>query len=149
MPISLTAGDGRHSLSAHVAAKGAEIHAKYGPLFGWREMQQLLQDRAHVRYPCELDFNAAQLQPGEFAHPAPKGDRPEDGFTMFVHPFFMTQMDKIPYLVLYQLVLVNYGDFASPEDAETFGASALGLSRDEYYQTLCELADEISCSASC
>lgn len=40
-------------------------------------------------------------------------------------------------------MLINYGEFALPEDAETFGASALGLSKDEYYATLCEMADEI------
>ena len=46
---------------------------------------------------------------------------------MYVHPFFMTQLEQVPLLVLYQLVLVNYGAFAAPEDAETFGAAALGL----------------------
>jgi hypothetical protein len=40
-------------------------------------------------------------------------------------------------------VLVNYGDFASANDAETFGAAALGLGKEEYYQTLCELADQL------
>jgi hypothetical protein len=29
------------------------------------------------------------------------------------------------------------------DNAETFGAAALGLSKDEYYATLCEMADEI------
>ncbi len=72
-----------------------------------------------------------------------KGARPEDGFTMHVHPFFMTQLERVPELVLYQLVLVNYGEFATAEDAETFGAAALGISRDEYYASLCELADAI------
>ena len=36
---------------------------------------------------------------------------------MFVHPLFMTQLERVPHLVLYQLVLVNYGEFASGEDA--------------------------------
>ena len=80
-----------------------------------------------MRYPCEIVFDAAPLQAGEFAHPVAKGDRPEDGFTLYVHPFFMTQLEQVPLLVLYQLVLVNYGAFAAPEDAETFGAAALGL----------------------
>jgi hypothetical protein len=62
---------------------------------------------------------------------------------MHVHPYFATQPDRVPYLVLYQLVAVNYGEFASAEDAEAFGASALGLSQDEYYRTLCQMADEI------
>lgn len=140
----LTAEDARQSLRAHVAAKGEEIRAKYGPHIGWAELQRILQDRSCVRYPCEIVFDAAPLQPGEFAWPEPKGSKPEDGFTMYVHPFFMTQLDAVPYLVLYQLVLVNYGPFASPDDAETFGAAALGLSRDDYYAALCELADQIA-----
>jgi hypothetical protein len=119
-----------------------EIFAKYGPRIGWKELQLILRDRECVRYPCEIAFDAAPLLDGEFAHPVPKSERPEDGFTMFVHPLFMTQLERVPHLVLYQIVLVNYGEFASPEDAEIFGASALGISKDEYYETLCELADE-------
>jgi hypothetical protein len=144
MPTRLTAEDARRSLREHVAAKGEEIRAKYGPRIGWAELQRILQDRSCVRYPCDIVFDATPLQPGEFAWPAPKGDRPEDGFTLYVHPFSLTQLDVVPYLVLYQLVLVNYGPFASPDDAETFGAAALGLDKDEYYARLCELADQIA-----
>ncbi|MDW8310472.1 MAG: hypothetical protein RMK20_13950 [Verrucomicrobiales bacterium] len=140
----LTAQDARQSLAAHVAARGEEIRAKYGPRIGWTELQRILQDRSCVRYPCEIVFDAAPLQPGEFAWPEPKGPKPEDGFTMYVHPLFMTQLDAVPHLVLYQLVLVNYGPFASPDDAETFGAAALGLSKDDYYAALCELADQVA-----
>ena len=50
--------------------------------------------------------------------------------------------------MLYQLVLVNYGEFASAADAETFGATALGISKDEYYEALCEMADEIGACGS-
>ncbi len=62
---------------------------------------------------------------------------------MCVHPCYMMQLADLPYLVLYQLVLVNYGAFASPDDAETFGAAALGLSNDDYYHTICELAEQL------
>jgi hypothetical protein len=55
----------------------------------------------------------------------------------------MTRLEEVPLLVLYQLVLVNYGPFASAADAEVFGAGALGISSDEYYQALCQIADEI------
>ena len=143
MAIQLTAEDARQSLNAHVAAKGAELFEKYGPRLGWPELQRILADRAQVRYPCEIIFDAGLLQPGEFAHPVARGERPEDGFVMHVHPVFLTQLSHVPALVLYQLVLVNYGAFASAEDAETFGAAALGITRDEYYQTLCALADQV------
>jgi len=143
MAIKLTVDDARQSLHAHVAAKGAEIREKYGPGIGWPELLRLLEDRAFVRYPCEIVFDAAPLEAGEFAHPVARGDRPEDGFTMYVHPFFMAQLPQVSCLVLYQLVLVNYGEFASPDDAEVFGASALGLTRDEYYDQLCTMADQL------
>ncbi|MGD0614804.1 MAG: hypothetical protein ABSA69_05090 [Verrucomicrobiota bacterium] len=143
MAIQLTAQDARQSLNAHVAAKGAEIRAKYGPTLGWRELLRILEDREVVRYPCEIVFDSGPLLPGEFAHPVARGKRPEDGFVMCVHPSFITQRERVPHLVLYQLVLVNYGEFASAEDAETFGAAALGLARDDYYQALCALADQV------
>jgi hypothetical protein len=143
MAKQLTAADARQSLTAHVAAKGAEIHEKYGPVIGWAQLQAILQDRACVRYPCELVFDASRLHPGEFAHPEPRGELPEEGFTLYVHPVYMTQLAEVPLLALYQLVAVNYGEFASADDAETFASHALGLPRDEYYQAVCGLADQL------
>jgi hypothetical protein len=133
----------RQSLNSAVAALGVEIREKYGPRIGWSQLLQILQDRKCARYPCEIAFDAGPLQPGEFAHPVPKAAHPADGFRIHVHPYFMMQLDQVPLLVLYQLVVVNYGAFASPDDAETFGAAALGLPKDEYYHTLCRLADEL------
>jgi len=143
MSRQLTAEDARQSLTAHVESKGIEVYGKYGPVIGWSSLLALLADRAYVRYPCEIAFDASQLQPGEFAHPVPLGERPEDGFRMAVHPMFSTQLDRVPALVLYQLVAVNYGEFASADDAETFGAAALGLTRDEYYAQLCAWSDQL------
>jgi hypothetical protein len=139
--------DARQSLNMAAAATGVGIYEKYGPRIGWAQLLQILQDRACVRYPCEIVFDAGPLEAGEFAHPIPRGDRPEDGFSMYVHPWFMTQLEQVPLLVLYQMVLVNYGGFAASEDAEAFGAAALGLVRDDYYHALCRLADELAPSA--
>jgi hypothetical protein len=150
MPTQLTADDARQSLTAHVAAKGAELFEKYGPQIGWKELQLILNDRSCVRYPCEIVFDSSALRSGEFAHPAARTGRPEDGFTIFVHPLFLTQLHQVPLLVLYQLVLVNYGPFASADDAETFGSNALGCSREEYYHALCKLADQVDlCGIGC
>ena len=144
MATQLTAEDAKQSLNAHVTAKGAEIFEKYGPEIGWKQLLRILEDRTAVRYPCEIAFDAAPLQPGELAYPAPKGAYPEEGFRIYVHPSFMMRLEYVPHIVLYQLVLVNYGEFASADDAETFAAAALGLGKDEYYQTLCRLADELA-----
>jgi hypothetical protein len=144
MSRSLTAEDARESLNAHIAAKGREIHQKYGPHIGWTQLTRLLEDRACVRYPCEILFDASVLQPGEFAHPVARSVRPEDGFVMHVHPSFELQLDSVAFPVLYQLVLVNYGEFASAEDALAFGAGALGLPPEKYYEALCQIADRLA-----
>jgi hypothetical protein len=143
MATQLTAEGAQQSLTAHVEARGIEVFVKYGPQIGWGELQRLLMDRAYVRYPCEIVFDAANLLAGEFAYPHPRGEAPEEGFTMFVHPVFMLELARVPALALYHLVAVNYGEFASSDDAETFGAAALGLTRDEYYAMLCEAADQV------
>jgi hypothetical protein len=143
MPKQLTTEDARQSLRDHVAAKGAEIRARFGPHLGWAELSRLLEDRKFVRYPCTIAFNSLPLQLGEFAYPEPLGSRPDAGYRICVHPRFEADLEAVPALVLYQLVAVNYGDFATAEDAEAFGAAALGLSRDEYYQRLCACADLI------
>jgi hypothetical protein len=143
MATSLTADDARQSLTTHALTKGEEIRVKYGPTIGWNELLRILEDRSACRYPCEIVFDAAHLQDGEFAFPMAKGELPEAGFIIYVHPGFMKQSDRVPYLVLYQLVLVNYGEFVSEQDAETFGASALGLTNEEYYEILCSMADEV------
>lgn len=143
MPVQLTTDDFKQSLSSHVAGKGEELRAKYGAAIGWRELGSILEDRAFCRYPCEIRFDSSELQPGEAAHAVARGQSPEEGFTMYVHPALMLRLDRVPHLVLYQLVAVNYGEFASADDAETFGAAALGLNKDDYYTTLCQLSDQL------
>jgi hypothetical protein len=150
MPIQLTAEDAKQSLAAHVAAKGAEIYQMYGPTIGWKELLRILEDRTCIRYPCEILFDPGPLQSGECALAVPKGERPEDGFCLHVHPFCMSQLHFVPHLAFYQLVLVNYGEFASSDDAEIFGAASLGISQEEYYDVLCSLHDAVSgSSATC
>ena len=141
MSRQLTVNDARESLSLHLESKGQGILEAYGPNLGWKDLVRLLEDRRFVRYPCEIVFDNSALEPGEFAHPVPRGERPDEGFVLQVHPVFMTQLQRVPELILYQLVLVNYGDFATSDDAEIFGAAALGISRDAYYEAICELAD--------
>jgi hypothetical protein len=143
MERKLTVEDARQSLTSHAAEKGLQLREKYGPHIGWNELSQILQDRSLVRYPCEILFDANGLLPGEMAHPFPNAESPEAGFKLHIHPIFMTQLEQVPALALYQLVLVNYGEFASAEDAEAFGAAALGLSTDDYYAQLCALAEHV------
>ena len=137
------ADDARESLSADIAAKASAIRRKYGPEIGWNELQRLLEDRDCAPFPCEVRFDSEPLLPGEFAHPVPKGANRDQGFIIYVHPFYASELARVPYLVLPQLVLINYGESATADDAETFGSLALGLSKEDYYRALCELSGRI------
>ena len=148
MPRQLTAEDARQSLRDHVAAKGGELREKYGPRVAWSDLEKILTDRALVRYPTEIVFDAAPLQPGELAYAQPLGEHPAAGFRISVHPQFEAVPDDALSVVLYQLTAVNYGDFAPSADAESFGAAALGIEPEAYYQRLCALADSLAAPAA-
>jgi len=143
MARELKSKTARHCLSEEVAAKGLEIRDKYGPQIGWDELARLLQDRSCVPYPCEVKFDSAPLLPGEFAHPMARGTTPDEGYIIYIHPIYASQLPSVSYLVLHQLGLINYGDSATLDDAEVFGSSALGLSKEDYYHALCELSAQI------
>ena len=143
MPTQLTAEDGRQSMQAHAASKGAELYQKYGPAIGWGQLLKILNDRSLVRYPCVVLFDGSPLMSGECAYAQAKSENPNDGFTVYIHPFFVSTTHDAVLLTLYQLVVVNYGPFASSDDAESFGAAALGISRDEYYERMCQIADRL------
>ena len=143
MARQLTSEHVRVSLSAQIAAQAREIRQKYGTQMGWDQLLRLLQDREFVRVPCEIRFAAEPLLAGEFAHAQPKGPHPEEGFAIYIHPRYAKDLALVPYLVLHQLVLVNFGTSATAEDAEIFGSGALGLTKDEYYTALCALSEQV------
>lgn len=143
MARQLNNQDAHQELEAKIAAEAAMIHQRYGPRLDWSQLLLLLEDRAFVHFPCEIRFDAEPLLPGEFAHVAARGLREEDGFTIYLHPFYALQLERAVYLVLHQLVRVNYGAVAGPEDAETFGALALGVDKTDYYRSLCELSGQL------
>ncbi len=144
MSKKLSAQDAVDSMHAHAEVKGGEIHAKYGPSIGWSQIERILADRACVRYSCRVELNPAPLEPGEIACALADASLGEGGHTIYVHPYFCDHLDQAAWWVLYQLVVVNYGGFAAAAHAEVFGAAALGITREEYYNGLCKMADDVA-----
>ncbi len=142
--VKPTVEDGRRALCEHAAGRARLARARYGPEIDMPAMLRLLGDAEVVRHPVEICFEAAPLEPGEFAYASPCGERPHEGFRLFVHPHFEDRPEALPLLIAYHLVRINYGVVATHEHAEIFGATLLGMTRDEYYETLCALADEIA-----
>ena len=129
------------ALRDHVVTRATEARAKFGDRIGRAEMMCLLEDRAVVRYPLGVRFDAGPLEHGEFACLEALGERPADGYCLFIHPMFEPVNDLLPLLIAYYIPSVNYGDVATHVEAELFGATLLGLDAEEYYRILCSVAD--------
>lgn len=125
-----------HSKKHTLRVKARQMREKLGPHPRWAALQVLLADRKFLPVPCEIVFDADLLLPGEFAHTVPTAD----SYLICIHPVYADQNDALPLVALQQLALVLGGPRVSPEEAEEFGATCLGLSREEYYAALCELA---------
>ena len=143
MGQQLTEQDGKAALRDHVEQKAIEARLSHGLHIDAQEIIRILDDRSVTRYPVGIRFDSEPLEAGEFAWPMPLGDHPSAGFCLFVHPWFENQPDAWPLLISYHIPSINYGDIASHDDAECFGAALIGIDTEEYYKALCELVDSI------
>jgi len=141
-PQQELAKEAREALLGHAIDIGLEARQRYGEI-DYPTLLSLLEDKKVVRFPVRIEFDASELQPGEFAWAAPLGDHPKDGYCLYVHPRFEHRERDLPLLIAYHLVCVNYGDVATREAAEAFGAALFGLAPDDYYRRVCALADEL------
>ena len=141
---SITPEAAQRAFLDHIEDKARAARLAYGLYIDAEAIGRMLHDPAVVRYPVTLHFDAAPLQPHEFAFAKPLGFHPSDGYALCVHPAFRSQPENIPLLVAYHIPSINYGGLADSDAAELFGATLLGLEVDTYYAALCELADSIS-----
>lgn len=139
-----TAEEGRQSLRDHVVLKATQARMSRAGLIDSAAITGMLADRAVVRYPLGIRFDAEPLQPGEFACLEPLGAHPADGFCLFVHPMLKGADDILPMVVAYYIPSVNYGEVASHVEAELFGATLLGVDVEDYYRQLCHVADSVA-----
>ena len=148
--IRPTEEDGKRSLVDHAADKAWEARQTFAPGSPPGELpvealRAMLEDRRFVRYPVKLAFDAGPLQSGEFAIALPGEDGKGAGeYVVTVHPVFENDLATLPKLVAYHLVCVNYGEIASHEAAEAFGAALMGMDIDDYYNQLCQVADALT-----
>jgi hypothetical protein len=145
---SLNEEAGYEALRGHVVEKARLARARHGPVIDEGAMLRILLDPEVIRFPTVVRYDAEPLQPGEFAWPMPRGEKPSDGFTLVIHPCFEGRPDVMPLLAAYHVVAINYLDLATHVEAELFGATLLGMEVDDYYERLCRLCDEIATVAT-
>ncbi len=142
--VKKRAGKKIHSaVSMHAVERAKEIRSRYGPDIDYPAVLRMLEDRKSIRYPVEIRFVSDSIEHGMFAHTEQLSENPDDGYLISLHSHFQGRPEVLPVLILYQLVLVNYGDLATADDAELFGSGVLGMDRDEYYEQIVALTDDL------
>ena len=138
------AGKVIHSaVSNHAIEKAKEIRARYGPVIDYPAMLRIIDDRKSIRYPLKIQFVSDGIEPGLFGKTEAVSETPEDGYIISLHQHFEDQPEVLPALILYQSVLVNYGDLATADDAELFGSAVLDMDREDYYARIVALTDAL------
>lgn len=141
-PLEITLEDGRRALGVHVLQKGSDLRKKYGGFIDYETLLKILRDEEFVRFPTRIIFDSSKIEKGMFALVEKQADEPTKNYIIYVHEHFKKKLGDLPAVVLYHLVTVNYGDFATHNEAEEFGSAALGMEKDYYYQYVCRLADQ-------
>ncbi len=131
------------NLSESLDRQATEIRRRFPQGPSWHDLLHVLEDRSLVSHPCSVRFQDERLLPGEFAFTARNGLEPQEGFVIYVHPALKADPASAVPVVLSQIPGINTGTQATPADAEQFGCTALGISRDDYYRQLCAIAEQV------
>jgi hypothetical protein len=94
-----------------------------------------------LRLPTELRFDEEGLDAHQFAEPS---FVMRDGLrrcVLHVHPRYEERPETHAAIVAYMAAAINYGSSASSDLCEEYGATLTGVPVDEFYDTVCRVAD--------
>lgn len=111
-----------------------------GPLSA-ENLDAFLADSACLRWPTRIVFDAAPLEPHQFAQPVISGPDHTRECTLYVHPRFATPPECLPYFVAYFAAVINYGIAAGPEICEAVGAELVKETPEAFYHRLVAFVD--------
>ena len=138
---------GEDSLLDHLRHQATEAHGRHSGL-GPGNLETFLEDRDCVRYPTRLVLEFGDMSPHQFAQPDRdyRSGQP-DARVIYIRPILGQRPDLIALAVSYMIPVINYGPVISDEHCLEYGATLMGLTTDEYYGRICELADFVGAEA--
>jgi hypothetical protein len=132
---------GDEALRGHLLAQAQVAHRKHAPLDS-RSLEALLGDPDCLRHPLRIVFEFGDMALHQFAQPGPDWRDPTgDGRVLYLRPMLRNQPRRIALAVAYMIPVVNYGAIVGDDHCLLYGATLLGMTEDEFYRELCELAD--------
>lgn len=136
--------DLEHHVAAHALSAARRACASLGGPLNRDNLDRFLTLPGCLRYPTAIVFDAAPLEPHQFAEPVIVVENGARVCRLHLHPHFAERPDALPHLVAYMAAAINYGAVATPELCEAFGAALMGVDRETFYGLTCEFADELA-----
>ena len=132
---------GEQSLRNRLVSQAAKAHQKHHAPSGIN-LPALLSDPECLRHPVRLAYELGEMAPHQFGQPGiDPQSRELDGRVLYLRPVLQEHPDLLLRAVAYLIPLINYGEVVTDEHCLLYGATLLGLTEDEYYRRVCELAD--------
>ncbi len=132
---------GQQSLLEHLVAQADVARRKHGPLSAGK-LEELLHDPVCLRHPTRIVFEFGEMAMHQFAQPETDWRNTEqDGRVLYVRPLLRDRPDLLPLAAAYMIPLINYGEVIRDEHCLAYGSTLLGMTVEEFYQSICRLAD--------
>lgn len=129
------------ALQKHAAIAAQQVHAKLGTQLSSSNLNEFLQ--FCLRFPTVLQFDDRCLERQQFAQPRFVGCDGDKSCVLNIRPQFHSDAEALTFIVAYMAATVNYGEAASSSLCEEFGANLMGMEVDDFYSSVCKIADRI------
>lgn len=131
------------ALAGH--ARNAALQARHtlGECLNPKNLSRFLTDPHCLRYPTELMFSREGLDAHQFAEPFYTGLGTEQHCCLHVDPRLRENSEALCLVTAYMAAAVNYGTAATQQTALLQGSIVSGLSPDEFYVRICDIADSL------
>lgn len=133
-------------LTTRLREQGEAAHLLYGGLQA-SNLGSFLEDRNHVRRPTRLVMEFGEMGMHQFAQPDSDIRNP-DGRVLYLRPVLGKRPDYLVRAVAYMIPLINYGEIIGDEHCITYGAALYAETEDQFYHSICELADWVGATES-
>jgi len=131
------------ALFEHARFAAQRAQARLGGPLSPASLEQFLSDPLCLRYPTRIIYVRDGLEPHQVAHPFYRQSRNGVFCDLHVDPLLRKMPEAIYLVVAYMAAVINYGDAATPELAELFGALLTGMDPEMFYTTRCAVADSV------
>ncbi len=140
LSLSEKTKEGEDSLAAHLLERANYARQKYGGLspanFG-----TFLADKECVRYPTRLLFEFGEMGMHQFAQPESDPRDPDKAIVLYIRPPLAQRPELVASAIAYMTPAINYGEVITDEHCLIYGAILQGMTEEEFYQHICQLAD--------